>query len=40
LVDNAAAIKRDLERQGYELSERRVRRLLDELGLPRVRRGR
>jgi DNA-binding NtrC family response regulator len=36
---NAAAIKRDLRRQGYEISERRVRRLLDELGLPRVKRG-
>jgi pSer/pThr/pTyr-binding forkhead associated (FHA) protein len=36
---NAAAIKRDLRRQGYEISERRVRRLLDELGLPRIKRG-
>jgi hypothetical protein len=37
---NAAAIKRDLRRQGHELSPRRVRRLLDELGLPRIKRGR
>jgi len=34
----AAAIKRDLARQGHELSERRIRRLLDEMGLPRLKR--
>jgi transcriptional regulator with AAA-type ATPase domain len=37
---NAAAIKRDLDRQGHELSRRRIRKLLDELGLPRIKRGR
>jgi DNA-binding NtrC family response regulator len=40
LGGNAAAIKRYAARKGRDISERRVRRLLDELGLPRNRRGR